>query len=312
MAKSKFILLLLSFSLVTFFSSFAEDTLTITTYYPSPYGNYRELRAKRIAIGDDYIQGGTYDWEESDGDGGEIDYAADLVVEGNVGIGTVNPTRKLEIRDGDMQLIQTVTAQPRIYFGEVSNTPVFSWGFDGLNVSSPANRMVLKGEYSSWTDELMTFNQSGTMYLKGNVGIGTTAPTVPLHVVGATTGAVRIVDGNQSSGYVLTSDANGVGTWKANSGSFGDWEVMTPNVTYQASTDGFVVAKYCCMGSISGYTDSSSTPSRIRAFHKDNGDDADDSSGSITMPVRKGDYWKVVLEGSWSTCSIYWLPLGTS
>ncbi|MFA5346456.1 MAG: hypothetical protein WC315_09320, partial [Candidatus Omnitrophota bacterium] len=45
---------------------FAEDTLTITTYYPSPYGVYRELRAKRIAIGDDYIDGANYTWQDTE------------------------------------------------------------------------------------------------------------------------------------------------------------------------------------------------------------------------------------------------------
>jgi hypothetical protein len=70
---------------------FAEETITITTYYPSPYGVYREMRAKRIAIGDTYFDGAEVPWEEINGDGGLIDYLADLVVEGNVGIGTTNP-----------------------------------------------------------------------------------------------------------------------------------------------------------------------------------------------------------------------------
>jgi hypothetical protein len=69
----------------------AEETITITTYYPSPYGVYREMRAKRIAIGDTYYDAAEIPWEEADADGGEIDYLADLVVEGNVGIGTTNP-----------------------------------------------------------------------------------------------------------------------------------------------------------------------------------------------------------------------------
>lgn len=47
------------------------------------------------------------------------------------------------------------------------------------------------------------------------VGIGTTAPTEKLHISG---GTVRIVDGNQGSGKVLTSDANGVGSWQTPSG----------------------------------------------------------------------------------------------
>ncbi len=44
----------------------------------------------------------------------------------------------------------------------------------------------------------------------GNVGIGTTAPTVKLHVVGS----IRMVDGNQNTGRIMTSDINGVGSWQ--------------------------------------------------------------------------------------------------
>jgi len=42
-----------------------------------------------------------------------------------------------------------------------------------------------------------------------HVGIGTTAPDTTLHVVGN----IKMVDGNQTDGYVLTSDANGLMTW---------------------------------------------------------------------------------------------------
>jgi len=44
-----------------------------------------------------------------------------------------------------------------------------------------------------------------------NVGIGTTTPLDRLHVVGN----LRMVDGNQASGKVLISDANGTATWTA-------------------------------------------------------------------------------------------------
>ena len=49
----------------------------------------------------------------------------------------------------------------------------------------------------------------------GNLGLGTIFPTTKLHIDnGTSNGAIRIVDGTQAAGKVLTSDANGVATWK--------------------------------------------------------------------------------------------------
>ena len=50
----------------------------------------------------------------------------------------------------------------------------------------------------------------------GNIGIGTTNPATRLEVNnGTTNGAIKIVDGTQGVGKILTSDANGVGTWQS-------------------------------------------------------------------------------------------------
>ena len=62
MLKRKFLsfIFLLSLLLTFSFSAFSEDSITITTYYPSPYGSYNELYvANKMGIG---IQSpGTYD-----------------------------------------------------------------------------------------------------------------------------------------------------------------------------------------------------------------------------------------------------------
>ncbi len=47
---------------------------------------------------------------------------------------------------------------------------------------------------------------------QGNIGIGTATPTEKLHIKD---GSIKIQDGTQADGYVLTSDATGKGTWKS-------------------------------------------------------------------------------------------------
>jgi len=53
-----------------------------------------------------------------------------------------------------------------------------------------------------------------TIKSSGNIGIGTTNPTNKLQIESGTSGALKIVDGTQGTDKVLTSDANGVATWK--------------------------------------------------------------------------------------------------
>jgi hypothetical protein len=62
-----------------------EDHITITTYYPSPYGSYRELTAWRMKIGKDYARSGTSIEDNN------------FIVQGNMGIGTSSATEKLEV-----------------------------------------------------------------------------------------------------------------------------------------------------------------------------------------------------------------------
>ncbi len=65
-----------------------------------------------------------------------------------------------------------------------------------------------------FTRNAVDFAPRLTIKSSGNIGIGTTAPTNKLHIESSTSGVLKIVDGTQGTDKVLTSDANGVATWK--------------------------------------------------------------------------------------------------
>jgi len=75
---------------------------------------------------------------------------------------------------------------------------------------------------------------------------------------------------------------------------------------HQAETDGFVITHRNPGNLVWGYTGSDPDAPTYRV---------QDSGGSITMPVRKGDYWEVVAAGMWidpsdAVCpTVYWIPL---
>ena len=85
----------------------------------------------------------------------------------------------------------------------------------------------------------------------------------------------------------------------------GAWESKDNNTVYQAATDGFVMA-YCnsTQHRIIGYTDGNNPPTTIRIRDHAAGPSVDNAS--ITMPVRKGDYWKVE-----NAQVVYWISLGS-
>ncbi len=132
-----------------------------------------------------------------------------------VGIGTGAPTAKLNSLSTTEQL-------------RLSNTPT---QFSKFTVNSTSG-LTLTPAVNSSTAYNFTKADGTTSVLdidatNARVGIGTTAPAAKLHVVSATAGAVRIVDGTQAAGRVLTSDANGIGMWAPSSGS--NWTISNTN-----------------------------------------------------------------------------------
>lgn len=114
-------LLLCIFSL---YYAYAEEAITITTYYPSPYGSYNELAvASRQAIGD--LNGdGKVDSADMAADvGGPI--TGSLTVRNRIGINTTSPQYSLDV-NGDIM----ARSGNGIWLGGVRRT---TWA--GVNVT---------------------------------------------------------------------------------------------------------------------------------------------------------------------------------
>lgn len=71
----------------------------------------------------------------------------------------------------------------------------------------------------------------------GKVGVGLTGPSTNLHVSGSSGSTLRIVDGNQGTGKVLTSDANGVASWANITGGMPFGDCSDGNVTLDGATN---------------------------------------------------------------------------
>jgi hypothetical protein len=97
---------------------------------------------------------------------------------------------------------------------------------------------------SALTNRNVAFTNGGSLNIDSNtlyvdatnnrVGIGTATPSVKFELNnGAVNGAVKIVDGTQGEGKVLTSDANGTATWQTPSG--GSWTAVWYNFSAAAN-----------------------------------------------------------------------------
>ncbi|WP_147473883.1 hypothetical protein [Chryseobacterium nematophagum] len=93
----------------------------------------------------------------------------------------------------------------------------FSFAQVGVNTINPQGVLHVDGAKDNPTTGTPSVAQQANDFVvtsAGNVGVGTTTPSTKLEINSTTPGALRIVDGSQSAGRVLTTDANGVGTWQ--------------------------------------------------------------------------------------------------
>ena len=96
-----------------------------------------------------------------------------------------------------------------------SNIIYAQTGNVGINTHMPANTLTVNGNTSIGTAYINTPAPANGAIIEGNVGIGTANPTSKLDI----NGNIRIADGTQGDGKILTSDANGIASWQPAPGS---------------------------------------------------------------------------------------------
>jgi len=162
----------------------AAEEITITTYYPSPYGSYNSLQVDKLGVGDN----------NGDGSLSAADVpttSGDVWIKGNVGIGITIPITNLDVNGG-------VQARSGVYFGSDSTV--------GINKDASSSLSIRTG------------NADGQVVVTsgGKVGIGTTSPDPAARL--EVNGQVKITGGTPGNSKVLTSDANGLASWQAAGG----------------------------------------------------------------------------------------------
>lgn len=140
---------------------------------------------------------------------------------GNVGIGTLTPGTKLQVigttKLGSGPNNASIDKKGNLVFNGTAaykvggNRYVFRYSADtsyGMFFSQANLRYELRGQNATAT--FFVGANSGNGYFLGNLGLGVQSPAAKLDVAGT----VKIADGTQGAGKVLTSNASGLASWQ--------------------------------------------------------------------------------------------------
>ena len=226
----------------------------------------------RLIVGLNGTNGDTFSYIQAQDAGGTSNNNLTLQrYGGNVGIGTTSPTTALSVvgsvsvtsnisLDGQINmpyvnntspldtqsLLQTTTRKAVIAmdmdgddsyleYGHVDATQTYTQFRLRDNNTGDRFRIYVDNWTSPSADDRIPLDVRGDKVLLsqdgGNVGIGTVSPTHRLHVEGS----IKIVDGTQGLDKVLTSDADGVGSWQTI--SVGDTNTDSQELTFNSGTN---------------------------------------------------------------------------
>ena len=131
---------------------------------------------------------------------------------GYVGIGVALPENLLDLYGTGARENITLKSNNATFGPELRLISTAANGHEWRAVSGSISNTYGAGSFELWDQTAGKYRFGITS--NGNVGIGTSAPAAKLDVAGT----VRIADGSQANGRILSCDANGTGTWVSMSG----------------------------------------------------------------------------------------------
>jgi hypothetical protein len=196
----------------------------------------------------------------------------------------------------------------------VANTPYGTSAYNLVRLDASAKIPAVDGSQITSLTATQIPNISTDKLTSGTLPVGRGGTGATAAANGAS--GVVVLNGSTQlpavSGALLTNitGANIVtplGAWNPYSTGTTPW---ANNTVFQAATDGFVIVDHVSnSGNLSFYTDASNPPTTKRGYW-DSGTASGGVSGTITCPVKKGEYWKVV-DASAGTFVAYFIPIGS-
>jgi hypothetical protein len=130
------------------------------------------------------------------------------IIQGNVGVGTSKPVNDLTV-SGNTSIGAGYAAIAAPANGAIIQGNV------GVGTSKPVNDLTVSGNTSIGAGYAAIAAPVNGAIIQGNMGLGTSTPKAKLDVIGK----IKITDGTQGEGKLLTSDANGLASWEPAPGS---------------------------------------------------------------------------------------------